>query len=157
MEPMKKIPIGKASIWEVIEFPTYAIIVSVIVVQAVAGLFSSGQVVAGIINWVVIIGAFSYIGFSGLRRGMPIGFAAKAGALSGAIGGAAAAVAGIVAFYAFPSMFAQTIAALAEQGIPADQAMAFAHIGVYFSLVVVPALYAGIGALMSALSHWVSR
>lgn len=147
----------KLRYWDIIEMPTYAIVISVILVQAYAGISTVGLTIAGIINWVVIIGAFSYIGFKALHGAETVGYAAKAGALCGAIAGIFAAIAGIASFYLFPQLFSETISTMTTQGLTMEQAQTFVQIGIYFSLVIVPIMYAGIGALMATLSHWVSR
>jgi hypothetical protein len=141
--------------WDYIELPVYAMVLWSIVGILLLAFDILNPIAQAIIGYIVVIAAYSYIGYQVRKDGGRLGSGAKKGAVAGVIVGFAGAVIALVSLYYMPQVFeAQIQAALeAYPQLTRDQMMANVKIGVYFGFISGPAVSAGMGALISLIAN----
>ena len=148
---------GFKETWDIVEEPFY-----IFVAWSVASIILNANnilsaAILGIINWVVMLGAFGYIGYAVVKRDGTPGYAAKTGAYAGLFIGLASTVLSIASFYLVPGIYAETIERLAVQGVSQQAAESMLQAGLYANIIFAPAILAAVGAALSSLSAWFFR
>ena len=75
----------------------------------------------------------------------------------GVLFGLASAVIGILSFYVFPQLYEVQIQKAIAQGAPEAMTRKMVEFAMYFSILYVPIIYAGIGALVSWISSLIAK
>lgn len=110
-----------------------------------------GQTLASILLIAVTLFVFGFVGFkvSKVKDANPV----KTGAYAGVIIGLVSAVLAIIAFYFFPASIAEALQKAAQAGANQATVETVMKVGLFVGLVIDPAIYAAIGALLV----WVSK
>lgn len=139
-------------IWDIIELPVFIIVAySLLDLFLSVGTYIDKLFPAWILSTAITIFAFGLIGYNAVKKEKnPT--PGKYGAYAGLIVGFVSAILGIITFYYFPEKIAETLQKAAQSGADVSMAHSFMKIGIYISLVISPAINAGIGAFIS----WVS-
>lgn len=156
---MKKRESGREKfkdVWEIIE-PSVFILVAYNLIEFAFGINATIEKVmpAGIVSGAITIFAFGLIGYRVVK--MKEKQPGKHGAYAGLIVGFIGAILGIITFYIFPERFTEAIQQAVQQGADPQTVQTFMKIGIYFSLVIAPAINAGIGALVAWISGMIFR
>lgn len=139
-------------IWDIIEDS-----VLILVVYSVLELFFSVNYYidklfpSWIFNIALTIFAFGLIGYKSIKKEKeptPGKYGAYAGIITGFVG----AIIGIITFYFFPEKIAEAVRQAVQSGADPKAVQTFMKIGTYASLVLSPAISAGIGALIAWIS-----
>jgi hypothetical protein len=146
---------GLKDYWELIDVPVVIFILYMAITLAFPLNNFLGDALAAIISIAVMLAVFGFIGFKIFREGDE--HPGKAGAYAGAIVGLASAVLSIIAFYLFPSVFAQAIQDAIRAGADAATVRTFMQIGLFAGLIINPAIYAGIGAVLTIAGKYAAK
>ena len=140
-------------IWDLIEFPVVILVLYSLLDLAFSITDYIGKIFpAAIFGFLLTVFAFGLVGYNTINRKESPSRAARYGAYAGIIVGLAGAVIGIITFYFFPEKIAEAIQKAIQAGADASTAKSIMKIGIYTSLLISPAIDAGIGALISWIS-----
>ncbi|MBS3084657.1 hypothetical protein J4411_01975 [Candidatus Pacearchaeota archaeon] len=112
---------------------------------------------SSILSIAVTLFVFGFIGYKISRKKKTVVKSGKAGAWAGIIAGLISAVLGILSFYLFPERIAEILQAAAQQGIDTNASMTIIQIGIYLNIIILPLIYAAIGALFSWLGFFIFK
>jgi uncharacterized membrane protein YbhN (UPF0104 family) len=105
-----------------------------------------------ILTFLLMIFGFGSIGYMGLKEKLAQEDCAKHGAYAGLIVGFLLALIGIITIYIYPERIAEAIQQAAQQGADAAMVETMVKVFSYVNLILLPAIYAGLGALFAWLS-----
>jgi hypothetical protein len=145
------------TMWEIVEIPVYIMIFWSILSAALSAMKFIDIKIQSIIGWLIIIGAYGYIGYSSMSKKSDVVNAAKTGAFAGLIVGFVGAIIGIIVYYTMPEIFLQAIEDAIENGAPRELVETITHIMIYVGLIIQPIISAIIGAIISALGSLFNR
>ena len=115
--------------------------------------YISKVIPATIFGILLSIFAFGLIGYNTVRhKNENPQKAARYGAYAGIIVGLVSAIVGIITFYFFPEKLVDAIQKAVQAGADASTVKKVMQIGIWASLIISPAINAGIGALISWIS-----
>lgn len=140
------------------EFMDVSVIIFVVYSLANAVFpFSSliGNTLSAVLSFLVMIFVFGLVGFRLSRTGeknYP-----RTGAYAGIVLGLIAAAVAIVTFYFFPGSIAETLQKAANAGANPATIETFMKIGLFIGLIIDPAIYAAIGALLVWISKFIFK
>ena len=109
---------------------------------------------AAIFSIFLTIFAFGLIGYEGKKRKEESNYIAKLGAYAGLIIGFASAIMGFITFYFYPEKIAIALEAARAKGADIAMVQSMMKIGLYINIILVPAINAGIGALIAWASSF---
>lgn len=110
-----------------------------------------------IFSIILSIFAFSLIGYEGRKKKEEAKYVARFGAYAGLIVGFVSAIIGIVTFYFYPEKIALALQKARESGADMAVVQSMMKIGIYINIVLLPAINAGIGALIAWISFLIFR
>lgn len=146
-----------SELWEVSEIPVYALVLWNVISIILTGFLGVNAASLQAVNWLVIIGAFGYLGYLATKvHKKGIAFSAKAGAFVGVIVGLAGAIIAILAFYSVPGYQAQTVDYLIQSGLDMEQAQNMASVGLYIAIITSPIISGIIGTIFAAIGGYIS-
>ena len=145
-------------IWDIIDLPVFIIVIYALIEMLFSVSASINNVFPSwILNFAITLFAFGLIGYRVIKLNEKPEHAAKYGAYAGIITGIIGAVIGIITFYVFPERFIDAIQQAVQAGADYATVQTFMKIGIFASLVISPAINAGIGALISWISGLIFR
>ncbi len=114
-----------------------------------------GNTITSLISFAVTIFIFGNVGYkiSKEKDAEP----AKAGAYTGIVVGLISAILAIITFYFFPASLADSIQKAVQAGADRATVETFMKIGLFAGLLITPAIYAAIGALLVWISKLIFR
>lgn len=147
----------KAGYWDLMEtsviiFVAYSLFSVVVPLNNLLG-----TVVSSIISVAVTVFAFGLIGYKiskDKKTNVKLG---KVGAWTGVVVGLVYALIAILTFYLFPEKIAEAISAAAKQGLTTNVTKAMIEIGLYINLIILPLIYAALGAFISWISFLIFK
>jgi Na+/proline symporter len=150
---MKKDKKSLDEIWDIIDDSVIIILVYYLLELFLNINLYIGKVMPSqIFSTALMIFAFGLVGYRVTKQKEHSEKAAKYGAYSGLIIGLISAIVGIITFYMFPERIAEALKQASQTGVDTSTVKQFMKLGLYVNFVLSPAIYAGIGALIS----WVS-
>lgn len=100
--------------------------------------------------------AFGIIGYRTAKRN-ELQLSTRYGAYAGIVVGFASAIIGIITYYFFPEKIAEALQQAVQAGADPSVVQTFMKIGIFASLIISPAINAGIGALVSWISSLIFK
>jgi len=128
----------------IIVFAVYSLLVMVFPTT------SLGTTISSIISIIVILFVFGLIGYNVYEKKSKDLKVGKIGAWAGALIGLISAIVGILTFYLFPGRIQEILQQAAKAG--ASTQITIIQIGIYLNIIILPLIYALLGAFVS----WVS-
>ncbi len=147
----------KAGYWDLMEtsviiFVAYSLFSVVVPLNNLLG-----TVVSSIISVAVTVFAFGLIGYKISKDKKTNIKSGKVGAWTGVVVGLVYALIAILTFYLFPEKIAEAISAAAKQGLTTNVTKAMIEIGLYINLIILPLIYAALGAFISWISFLIFK
>ena len=137
--------------WDLIETPVTIFAVFSLITMIVPIENWIGQLFSTILSILIMVFSFGLVGYNvSKEKDAPYG---KTGAYAGLVIGLISAIVAILTFYVFPARFAEAIQGAVQAGASAMTTELFIKIGLFAGIVINPAIYAGIVALLT----WISR
>lgn len=110
-----------------------------------------------VMGWFVMIVVFSHLGYVMTLNKQEPREAGHVGGIAGTVYGFISAIFAMISFYFFPSVFNQTMQQAIAQGATKEMAIGMIKLGVYLSFITAPITMAIIGALIAAVSAWITK
>lgn len=145
----------KEDYWDLIDtsivvFVAYSLLVMVFPTS------SLGTFVSSIISVVVVLFVFGLIGYNVVKEKSSLK-PGKVGAWAGALAGLISAVVGILTYYLYPARIMEIIRQASSAGATAQITTTMIQIGLYINLIILPIIYALLGAFVTWISFLIFK